>query len=208
MEITNSSNHQDKRKLEYSRLNEIINNKTIDIGHVDNIKDIFVIMATLECSIDFINKILMTNISNIVYKYLYNSLKKVKFTCNINSTWNFNTRKNIDLITGLIVMPNQEIDCIISGYRRFTAKSDENGEINFIHPILQLSLCYNEIDFKYKDNKSCRLILKCITVFGKEQKELFVSSKNILWKLHSSQNERFCYYRGVYLDEFARGLFY
>ena len=66
MEITNSSDHKDERKLEHSRLNEIINNKTIDIGHVDNIKDIFVIMATLECSIDIINKILMKNISNII----------------------------------------------------------------------------------------------------------------------------------------------
>ena len=204
MEITNSSDHQDEKKLEHSRLNEIINNKVIDIGHVDNIKDIFVIMATLEYSIDIINKILMKNISNIIYKYLYNPLKKVKFTCDINKSWNSNTRKNIDLITGLIVMPNQEIDCIISGYRRFTAKSDKNGEINFIHPILQLSICYNEIDFKYKNIVPSKVRLKCITVFGKEQKELFVSSKNILWKLHSSQNERFCYYRGVYLDEFAR----
>lgn len=107
----------------------------------------------------------------------------------------------IDLLMGIKTEPNAEFELKINDSSYFKTYSDNNGFIIFETPINTAATPYNRIYINInKDDKKIKLFtINCITIMDKDTRDKVkrISSKNIPWKLHSSMEEPFCYYRGT-----------
>jgi hypothetical protein len=175
-----SFHNMKEKKLLPSRLNKIVNNNVIDIGHVNDLNNL-------------LNINLPKNISNIIFKYL----NKVKFTFNFKidkeiTYFDIPIMYGIDLITGLIIEPNQNVIIYIGGVYLMNPKSDNKGKITFDNPIILKSLPYHSLGFNC-DKET--ITLECINLYN--NKELITSSKKNSWIFHSSQIKPVYYFKGI-----------